>query len=225
MTYQYFDKEIFLNPLAIQVTSSILGPRPRLSFMSGNSALPPTPDSPPQAQLTHSDADFLHPGSPFALVVNVSLIDMTLENGSTEVWLGTHKFGKEAQEGDHSERASGRIKQDFLEKQRELRPPSQPVVKKGSLIVRDLRLWHGGMPNFSKDVRVMLAMIHFASWYRNPMQINFAEELRPELEKVHLKLQVQGRYLPEREILDIYPKGAYGNAYDSNQQGRLGVAF
>lgn len=225
MTGQFFDKEIFLNPLAIQVTSSVLGPRPRLSFMSGNSALPPTPDSPPQSQPTHSDADFMHPGSPFALVVNVPLIEMTPENGSTEVWLGTHVFGKEAQEGEHGERASGRIKEDFLARQREIRPPSQPVVKKGSLIVRDLRLWHGGMPNFSKDVRVMLAMIHFAPWYRNAMEINFAEELRPELERIHSKLQIQGRYLPEKEILDRYLKGAYGNAYDFDQKERLDVAF
>jgi len=163
---QYFDKEIFLNPLATQVTSSILGPHPRLSVISGNSALPPTPTSPPQSQPTHSDADFVHPGSPFAFVVNVPLIEMTPENGSTEVWLGTHTFGKEAQEGEHGERASGRIKKGFLERRREERPPSQPVVKKGSIIVRDLRLWHGGMPNMTGDVRIMLAMIHFAPWFR-----------------------------------------------------------
>ncbi|PVH67823.1 hypothetical protein DL98DRAFT_542867 [Cadophora sp. DSE1049] len=114
MIKQYFDKKIFLNPLAIQVISSMLGPRPRLLFMSGNSALPPTPTSPPQAQLTHSDADFLRPDSLFAMVVNVPLIDMTPKNGSTEVWLGTYTFGKEAQEGEHGERASGRIKKDFL---------------------------------------------------------------------------------------------------------------
>ena len=39
-TKQYFEPSIFLNPIATQVTSSILGPRPRLSFLSGNTALP-----------------------------------------------------------------------------------------------------------------------------------------------------------------------------------------
>lgn len=225
MTLKYFDKEIFLNPLAMQVTSSILGPRPRLSFVSGNSALPPTPDSPPQAQPTHSDADFMHPSSPFALVVNVPLIDMTPDNGSTEVWLGTHTFGKEAQEGEHGERASGRITKEFLERKREEQPPSQPLVKKGSIIVRDLRLWHGGMPNHTSDVRVMLAMIHFAPWYRNSMHVTFAEELKPVLEEFASELQIQGNYVPEQEVLDTYLKGAYGNAYDFNQQEPLDVAF
>lgn len=92
---------------------------------------------------------------------------MTVETGSTEVWLGTHSLSsKELQEGERGERASGRIKKDYLEKRREERPPSQPIIKKGSVIVRDLRLWHGGMPNWSEKIRVMLAMIHFAPWYR-----------------------------------------------------------
>lgn len=89
---------------------------------------------------------------------------MTPENGSTEVWLGTHTdSGLHVQEGRHGERASGRIMLDLLEKQRKVRPPSQPVVPKGSIIVRDLRLWHGGKPNLSSDPRVMLALskIHF----------------------------------------------------------------
>jgi len=166
LTKAFFDREIFLNPLASQITSSILGPKPRLSFISGNSALPPTPAIAPQAQPTHSDADFAHPSSPFALVVNIPLIDMCPENGSTELWLGTHVFGKEAQEGEHGERASGRIKAAFLEERRRLRGPVQPLVKKGSVVIRDLRLWHAGMPNWRGEVRVMLAMIHFAGWFR-----------------------------------------------------------
>lgn len=83
---------------------------------------------------------------------------MTPENGSTEIWLGTHANTTIAdQEGLHGDRASGRIKTDLLEKQRAARPPCQPVVKKGSIVVRDLRLWHGGKPNLGNVPRVMLA--------------------------------------------------------------------
>lgn len=120
--------------------------------------MPPTAETPPQRQPVHSDADFAHPSHPFALVVNVPLISMTPETGSTEIWLGTQGFDIKAQEGAHGDRASGRIMSDLLEKRRADRPPLQPIVPKGSLIVRDLRLWHAGMPNYSSDVRVMLAM-------------------------------------------------------------------
>lgn len=145
--------------IATQISSTHLGPHPKWTFCSGNTALPPTADSPPQSQPIHSDADFNHPSHPFALVINVPLVTMTPENGSTEVWLGTHNdSGLHVQEGRHGERASGRVKLDLLEEQRKLRPPSQPVVPKGSIIIRDLRLWHGGKPNLSTEPRVMLAM-------------------------------------------------------------------
>jgi ectoine hydroxylase-related dioxygenase (phytanoyl-CoA dioxygenase family) len=167
LTVDAFNAQIFLNPIAHQVISSILGPRSRLSFISGNTAMPPTTDSPPQSQPVHSDADFAHPSCPFAIVVNVPLVDMAMENGSTEIWLGTHTdSGISVQEGVHGERASGRIKSDLLDERRATRPPSQPIVKKGSIVLRDLRLWHAGKPNHTGNVRVMLAMIHFAQWYR-----------------------------------------------------------
>lgn len=127
--------------------------------MSGNTALPPTESSPPASQPIHNDADFDHLPIPFALVVNVPLVTMTPENGSTEVWLGTHTNTTVAdQEGAHGDRASGRIKQNLLEARRAIRAPCQPIVKKGSIIVRDLRLWHGGKPNYTSEPRVMLAM-------------------------------------------------------------------
>lgn len=121
--------------------------------------MPPTPECPPASQPVHSDADFQHPDHPFALVINVPLITMTPENGSTEIWLGTHRdTGLHVQEGIHGERASGRIKEEELEKQRAIRPPCQPVVPKGSIVLRDLRLWHAGIGNRTDAVRVMLAM-------------------------------------------------------------------
>lgn len=158
---EYFSDSVFLNPLATQVTTGVLGPKPRWTFCSGNSAMPPLPGGNPQRQPVHTDSDFAHPAHPFALVVNVPLIDFTPENGSTEVWLGTHTgelSGLEVQDGAHGERASGRIKQHLLEKRRAVRGPSQPVIPKGSIVIRDLRLWHAGMPNWTQDIRVMLAM-------------------------------------------------------------------
>ena len=120
--------------------------------------MPATAEIKPQRQPVHSDADFKHPSHAFALVVNVPLVSMRPENGSTEIWLGTHNdTNTEDQEGEHGDRASGRIKQPMLEERRKISPPLQAVIPKGSVIVRDLRLWHAGMPNYSDEIRVMLA--------------------------------------------------------------------
>lgn len=127
--------------------------------------MPPStsPDAPPpQRQPVHSDADFAHPSHPFALVVNVPLVTCRPANGATEVWLGTHTgaewSGVHVQEGAHGERASGRIREEVLARREKVRGPSQPVVGKGSVVIRDLRLWHAGMPNSGQEARVMLAM-------------------------------------------------------------------
>lgn len=205
------------DPLATHVTSTLLGPRPKVTFMSGNSAMPPTPEAAPQRQPVHSDADFSHPSHPFALVVNVPLVTMKPENGSTEVWLGTHNgFGLDAQEGAHGERASGRIREALLEQRRTQRPPEQPVIPRGSVVIRDLRLWHAGMPNHSKDVRTMLAMIHFAPWYRNQMKLELAEELEPMVQQEQ-DLDVRADYIPGHEAMENYLNRGFGNSYDFGQ--------
>ncbi|KAF2720946.1 phytanoyl-CoA dioxygenase [Polychaeton citri CBS 116435] len=213
---KHFSRSIFLNPIAIQVTSNVLGPKPLWTFCSGNTAIR---GAEPQRQPVHSDADFSHPNHPFALVVNVPLITFTPENGSTEVWLGTHTpefSGLHAQEGMHGDRASGRIREHLLEKRKQARPPSQPIIEKGSVVIRDLRLWHAGMPNHTDDIRVMLAMIHFAPWYRNRMRLELAQDIEPLLaQETNLGTMVD--YISREDAMDRYLARAYGNAYDFNQ--------
>jgi len=205
------------DPLVTQVTSTALGSKPKWTFCSGNTALPPTPDCPPQSQPVHSDADFDHPTHPFALVVNVPLVSMTPENGSTEIWLGTHSgSGLHVQEGLHGERASGRIKAELLEQRLKERLPCQPVIKKGSAVVRDLRLWHAGRGNFSSEPRVMLAMIHFAPWYRNQMRLEFADDLRPDFESQR-QLEVPVDWVDESHAMESYLNRGFGNSYDFSQ--------
>lgn len=155
--------------------------------MSGNTALPPTETSPPMSQPIHNDADFDHPSIPFALVVNVPLVTMTPENGSTEIWLGTHTDTTIAdQEGEHGDRASGRIKKHLLDARREIRPPSQPVVKKGSIVIRDLRLWHGGKPNLTTDPRVMLAMSKIPTFFVIHLNLTIRSSLRAMVPQLHV---------------------------------------
>ncbi|UOH84037.1 hypothetical protein LQV05_000829 [Cryptococcus neoformans] len=204
-----FSPSIFVNPIGIQLTNAYLGERPTMSFISANSAVKAEVGQP-----VHSDADFSHPNVPFAAVVNVGLVDMNPKNGSTQVWLGTHNgTDLSCQEGAHGERASGRIKQDLLDARKPISPPLQPTIPKGSLIIRDLRLWHAGMPNTTDEIRIMLAMIHFAPWYRQRMTMKLPRSLRPTLEGVD-RLGVAADWQDaEVDHLDA----PYGNAFDFSQ--------
>ena len=70
------------------------------------------------------------------------LVEATEENGATEVWLGTHRDTTLA---DHIAPNKGAIQPELLEARRAVRPPVQPHIPKGALIIRDLRLWHAGV--------------------------------------------------------------------------------
>jgi hypothetical protein len=85
---------------------------------------------------------------------------MGQENCSTELWPGTHlDTSVVMQEGDI------KVTPENVERRRALVPPLQPVMRQGSVLIRDLRLWHAGMPNRTQAVRPMIAMIHFVSWW------------------------------------------------------------
>ncbi|KAF4944424.1 hypothetical protein FGADI_12705 [Fusarium gaditjirri] len=220
---EYFSPSIFTNRIATQITTAMMGPRPKWTFCSANSAMATLPGGTPQRQPVHSDADFAHPDHPFALVVNIPLVTTTPENGSTEIWLGTHNgFGLDAQLGAHGERASGRIREELLRQRQEISPPLQPVIKKGSIVVRDLRLWHAGMPNTTQQTRVMLAMIHFAPWFRNRMRLELSEDVKPILENLEregkLGLDVPVDWATREAVLEGYLNRGFGNSYDFSQE-------
>ena len=55
--------------------------------------------------------------------------------------------------------------EESLTKWRAIAPPIQPNIKAGSILLRDVRLWHAGMPNRTQIPRPMIAMIHYVSWW------------------------------------------------------------
>ncbi|KAI9732734.1 MAG: hypothetical protein M1818_007468 [Claussenomyces sp. TS43310] len=217
-TIEYFHKDIFLNPIVIHTTSTHLGARPRWAYSSANTALPARDGIAPQSQPIHSDAYFAHPSHPFALVISVPLVAMTPENASTEVWLGTHEgFDARLQEpGTAIDSAGGGVGPARLADRRRVRPEAHPVIPKGAAVIRDIRLWHGGKPNFSSEPRVQLSMVHFAPWYRNQMRMPVVEALRGILE-AESGLEIPAEYISEEEALATYLERAFGRGYDFTQ--------
>ncbi|GAA2092655.1 hypothetical protein GCM10009841_01740 [Microlunatus panaciterrae] len=156
----YLFDDVLLNPFVISVTSAVLGPRIKNVMYGGNTSLPSD-----QRQPVHADHAHLWPTSmlegphPAAqLVVNVATVDVSPENGATEIWPGTHReLGVGV--GDDI-----KIGPEALEARRAICPPMQPTVRRGSVLIRDIRLWHAGMPNHTTAPRPMIAMVHSSQW-------------------------------------------------------------
>jgi hypothetical protein len=155
----YLFRDVLVNDMVIAVTKGVLGPGVKSAFYSGNTALQST-----QRQPVHADLGQLWKGlevatPAYGLVVNVGVVPMSPENGSTELWPGTHLDTTVDMHRDI------KIPEDVLERRRQVAPPFQPTIPLGSVLIRDLRLWHAGMPNRTEHPRSMIAMIHYCGWY------------------------------------------------------------
>ncbi|OBT86782.1 hypothetical protein VE02_04220 [Pseudogymnoascus sp. 03VT05] len=164
-------EELYANHHAIAIIEHILGPRPQLSWISSNIALPNSLGR----QAVHADFYAKHLNIPTGVEVYTYLSDTSPENGSTELWPGTHVGYNIA---DHVESDSGWIKQEVFSARAAKQPPIQPYVRKGSICFRDLRMWHAGMPNHTNQPRIMLAFIYFPRWFDPQMRLTLPASVR-----------------------------------------------
>lgn len=157
---EFFFDDIYLNELLFHAATLYLGPNPTWNMITGNNALP----NGTRRQPVHSDAMCNHPPAPFYAIGNIYTVDAGPDNGSTEIWLGTHLFNSEAQT-PRRPKGDTNILDEFVEERKKTLPGLQPVVKKGSILFRDMRTWHAGMPNKSDKMRFMIALGFSASWW------------------------------------------------------------
>lgn len=155
----YLFRDVLVNDIVISITKAILGPGVRSNFYSGNTAIKSDQRQPPHADVGQIYKEVVVPT--FGIVVNVPTVDMSPENGSTEIWPQTHKdpaVWMHAPKIDVPQEAMDRYRATVGE-------PIQPHVTAGSVLLRDIRMWHAGMPNHTDSPRPMIAMIHWASWF------------------------------------------------------------
>ena len=155
-------RDVLLNDLVIDVTEGVLGRGVKNTFYSGNTNLPGSETQPVHADIGQLWPNLEHAHPAYGLVVNVPVVDMGPENGSTELWPGTHLDTSIAiQDGNI------RVAADRLAAQRAVAAPVQPVVHAGDVLIRDVRMWHRGMTNRSDRPRPMIAMIHNCAWWKD----------------------------------------------------------
>jgi len=141
-------EDVVANPFAVQIMSAAMGDI-RSSFIHTNTAcpgsgyLPIHRDTPMLFGIHNAPTPIIH------AVVNIPLIPFTLENGATEVWPGTHWIVDDC-EGDGAK----------LEERARFFPSQRTVLPIGALVVRDLRMWHRGVPNPGTELRKMMAIVH-----------------------------------------------------------------
>ncbi len=163
----YLFRDVLVNDFVAQVTGALLGPGVKNAFYSGNTALPSDACQPvhPDVGQLWSGMDTASPA--FGLVVNVPLVDMSATNGATELWPETHTDTTKDVFNDI------KVSVEDLDRWRNRTTPLQPTVAAGGVVIRDIRLWHRGMPNHSDQPRPMIAMIHWVRWWSDMAPLKF----------------------------------------------------
>jgi len=196
-------EDIWANKLGYAVLSNIMGPNACCNYINGNTALAMGAKG---RQRVHADIAHTFPHTAIGVCFNFYLEDASAANGSTELWLGSaressfrdHLACKPLKDGESAvkpQRVNLRnqneanilhsfgVREEPLEERRKWAPPIQPTVKKGSIMLRDMRIWHAGIANPGKEARVMLCFNHTPAWYDCPTKIALPESARSKIEE------------------------------------------
>ena len=156
------DERIIAPPIAVQLLDKLLGSEMQSSFFHSNTCFPGS-----GYQAIHRDSGHIfgcemsNPGPVTHVVINIPLVECSEENGSTEIWPGTHLIVDDNPD-------EGIV----LESRAANMPIARMNAPLGSLVLRDLRLWHRGVPNNSDQPRPMFAIVYQGGWLKTePMTI------------------------------------------------------
>ena len=166
----FLDPRFYAPPALLEVLGALLGPGPCIGSLETVIALPGAGE-----QHQHIDGPIRFDRSiagkkkayardlsdlpPFAVTLCVPLCDVNEENGPTALWPGSHRTALLAKPPSES-----RIRREF--------PEHHMVGEFGRSFLFDFRIFHCGLPNYSREPRPLLMFVFTRSWFRDP---NLAE--------------------------------------------------
>ena len=147
----YVFPDVAMNPHVNAVAEALFGGRPQLTFYNGNTNCPGS-----IRQRLHMDGRHTtEPGEPVratsAVVVNIPPGGMDDTTGAIELWPGSHRVAVQG--------TPQGIAEDMEAERLRIRPPENPRTVPGDVLIRDVLLWHRGVPNTSTRPRHMIALI------------------------------------------------------------------
>lgn len=150
-TREYVFEEVAMNSFVGQVCDELLGPNPKLTFYNGNTNYPGSIRQALHMDGVHHNKAPDDPLPTASVVVNFCPSDANEANGAVELWPGSHLIRPES---EHTH-----VPKTQEESRRKVAPPISANTKLGDVLIRDVRVWHRGVPNKSSRPRHMIALI------------------------------------------------------------------
>ncbi|HEX3464637.1 MAG TPA: phytanoyl-CoA dioxygenase family protein [Candidatus Elarobacter sp.] len=149
----FADPRIVFDPDVLTICARLVGDEMVMCQLATD-----TPLRGSETQDVHRDSPGLFPEwdretPPYQLAVNFPLVEVTAENGPTEIARGTHMLAKD----------------EALERIERGEAPLQPVfMSLGDVMIRDVRHLHRGTPNRTGVPRPMVVIGFSRKWLRRP---------------------------------------------------------
>ena len=152
---------IVCNPLLEQCAIALLGPC-YFQTNNGNTNLPGSGTQPLHVDASWDVDENGQPEPLQRLSFFIPMRDVTPENGSTEIWLGSHNdlSWVPARKAAEKHPNAGQPDAETQDAQRHRLPPTQVAMPKGAVLLRDARGWHRGMPNQSNQPRHLVTVAY-----------------------------------------------------------------
>lgn len=174
----YVKSELVANPLIESIVAKLLGSGAWLGFYNGNVNTPGSGYQPlhldrPFAWKSESEAKAAgQPWPPPTITVScsVALVEITEENGATEIYPGTHH------ETAVTQWQPGERPENHPELMQKWGPPSAMTIPAGGICFRDPRMWHRGVPNRTDQTRPMIGLT-----YHSPLAKHWKGLLVPDI--------------------------------------------
>ncbi len=162
----FMDAQVVANPFVLQIAEQVLGADLFCASYNTNNSWPGS-----RVQHVHRDQDPLfenlsHPLPASALTASIPLVPFTEQTGATEIWPGTHLYpgpypgGISTFDSIAGDRTSCRM-----------------LAPWGSIVLRDGRMWHRGMPNKTKKVRTMLSLVYRRPFHARTQSMGMRQEV------------------------------------------------
>ena len=174
----FVDHEIIANPFALQVLEVVLGKKIGWALFNarrGQAGGGTDPEG--SGGDIHRDGAHLFPELPIPLpasgiCMDIPLIDFNEVNGAIRVFPGTHLVVDDPPTDIRN-----------LPKRAQQFPSTQLATPAGSIILRDMRLWHSAMPNHTSEDRPWLTSLYVRVFQHAHERMYIPPEIKQGLPK------------------------------------------
>ena len=204
-TREYVFEEVAMNSFVGRVCSQLLGPNPKLTFYNGNTNYPGSVRQALHMDGVHHNKAPEDPLPTASVVVNFCPCNANESNGAVELWPGSHLVRPESEKNY--------VPESQEEARRNVEPPISANTRLGDVLIRDVRVWHRGVPNRSSRPRHMIALIVSRSTAQPERRLKFEMGCEPVLEG-H-EVQPNAEYV---ESVEDYLLGPTRRIYEHRQR-------